>query len=59
MVDSNFLIVEVYITPFEYYQFKNGCMAKIDNDLYIVSEIQGFDPTMTNLTTLKLIKLIN
>ena len=34
-------------------------MAKIDNDRYIVSEIQGFDPTMTNLTTLKLIKLIN
>ena len=59
MVDSNFLIVEVYITPFEYYQFKNGCMAKIDNDLYIVSEIQGFDPAMTNLTTLKLIKVVN
>lgn len=59
MVDSNFLIVEVYITPFEYYQFKNGCMAKIDNDLYIVSEIQGFDPTMTNLTSLKLIKVVN
>ena len=59
MVDSNFLIVEVYITPFEYYQFKNGCMAKIDNDLYIVSEIQGFDPAMTNLTSLKLIKVVN
>lgn len=59
MVDSNFAIVECYITPFEYYQLKNGCMVKVDDDLYIVSEITGFDPTGNNLTTLKLIKVVN
>ena len=36
MTDSNFATVEVYLTPFEYNMFKNGAMAKIDNDLYIV-----------------------
>lgn len=59
MVDSNFAEVEVYITPFEYMQLKKGAMAKIDNDLYIVSEITGFDCTGSNKTTLKLIKVVN
>lgn len=59
MVDSNFAEVEVYITPFEYMQLKKGAMAKIDNDLYIVSEITGFDPCCVNRTTLKLIKIVN
>ena len=59
MVDSNFAEVEVYLTPFEYIQLKNGAVAKMDNDLYIVSEITGFDPTGNNRTTLKLIKIVN
>ena len=59
MTDSNFAMVEVYITPMEYNMFKNGAMAKVDNDLYIVSEIQGYDPTGNNTTTLKLIKVVN
>ena len=58
MVDSNFAIVEVYLTPFEYNMLKNGAMVRIDNDLYIVSEIQGYDCTGNNLTSLKLIKVI-
>ena len=59
MVDSNFAEVEVYLTPFEYIQLKNGAVAKMDNDLYIVSEITAFDPTGNNRTTLKLIKIVN
>lgn len=59
MVDSNFAEVEVYLTPFEYMQLKKGAVAKIDNDLYIVSEITAFDPTGNNRTTLKLIKIVN
>ena len=59
MVDSNFVTVECYITPFEYVELKNGAMVKFDTDLYLVSEITGYDPTGNNLTTLKLIKVVN
>lgn len=59
MVDSNFVTVECYITPFEYVELKNGAMVKFDTDLYVVSEISGYDPTGNNLTTLKLIKVVN
>ena len=59
MTDSNFATVEVYITPMEYNMLKNGAMAKVDNDLYMVSEITGYDPTGNNTTTLKLIKVVN
>ena len=58
MVDSNYAIVDTYLTPFEYNMLKNGAMVRIDNDLYIVSEIQGYDCTGNNLTNLKLIKVI-
>ena len=59
MVDSNFVTVECYITPFEYVELKNGAIVKFDTDLYMVSEITGYDPTGNNLTTLKLIKVVN
>ena len=59
MVDSNFVTIECYITPFEYVELKNGAMVKFDTDLYVVSEISGYDPTGNNLTTLKLIKVVN
>ena len=59
MVDGNFVTVECYITPFEYVELKNGAMVKFDTDLYVVSEISGYDPTGNNLTTLKLIKVVN
>ena len=58
MTDSNYAIVDVYLTPFEYVELKNGAMARIDNDLYVVSEIQGYDCTGNNATTLKLIKVV-
>lgn len=54
--DSNYLTVECYISPVEYLQLKNGAYCKFDNDLYIVSEIQGYDPSGSNTTELKLIK---
>lgn len=58
MTDSNFAIVECYLSPFEYNQIRNGSMVRVDNDLYVTSEVQGFDPTGNNLTTLKLIKVV-
>lgn len=56
--DSNYMTIEVYITPFEYIMLKNGAFVKVDDDLYIVSEIQGYDPSGANMTELKLIKKV-
>ena len=56
-LDSNYAIVECYLSPTEYVALKNGAMAKVDNDLYIVGEIGGYDPTGGNRTELKLIKM--
>lgn len=56
-LDSNLVSVECYITPEEYISLKNGCLVVLDNDLHYISEISGFDPTNSNRTTLKLIKM--
>lgn len=56
--DSNYLTVECYLTPMEYIQLKNGAFTRFDNDLYIVSEISGYDPSGSNTTELKLIKKV-
>lgn len=55
-VNSNYLTIECYLTPFEYLALKNGANVHFDNDLYLVSEVIGFDATGTNKTELKLIK---
>lgn len=56
--DSNYLTIECYLTPMEYIMLKNGAFTKFDDDLYIVSEIQGYDPSGSNKTELKLIKKV-
>lgn len=56
---SNYVTVEVYLNPMEYNDLKNGAMVWFDRDLYLVAEIQGYDPTGYNKTTLKLIKKVN
>ena len=55
---SNYVTVEVYLSPEEYKQIKNGAMVKFDDDLYLVTEINGFDCTGNNPTELKMIKKI-
>ena len=55
---SNYVTVDVYISPEEYYQLKNGAMVRFDKDLYDVVEISGFDPSGYNETTLKLMKRV-
>lgn len=55
-VYSNKVYVNVYITPQEYIKLKNGSMVKFDEDLYIVSEIEGYDPSGNNTTKLTLLK---
>ena len=56
--DSNYLTVECYLTPTEYIMLKNGSFCKFDDDLYLVSEIVGYDPSGTNKTELRLIKKV-
>ena len=56
--DSNYLTVECYLTPTEYIMLKNGAFTKFDDDLYLVSEIVGFDPSGANRTELHLIKKV-
>lgn len=56
--DSNYLIVECYLSPTEYLMLKNGAFTKFDDDLYLVSEIQGYDPSGSNKTELHLVKKV-
>lgn len=58
MLSSNYVNVDVYLTPEEYKLIKDGAMVKFDDDLYYTSEIQGYDPSGSNPTTLKLIKKV-
>lgn len=55
-LSSNFVEVDVYLSPDEYNRLKNGALVKFDSDLYQVVELKGYDPTGTELTTLKLMK---
>lgn len=56
MLSSNYVKVDVYITPQEYSDIKNGVLIHFESDLYYISEISGYDPSGSNKTTLKLIK---
>lgn len=53
---SNYIILDVYLTPDEYNMIKNGALVHIDSDLYYPVEINGYDPTGYNKTELKLMK---
>lgn len=55
---SNYVTVDVYLTPEEYKSIKNGCLVKFDSDLYIPVEISGYDPTGANTTELKMMKKV-
>lgn len=58
MLSSNYVTVEVYLTPEEYKAIKGGALIHFDSDLYYVSEINGYDPQGGNRTELKLIKKV-
>ena len=58
MISSNYVTVECYLTPQEYIALKNGSLVRFDEDFYIVSAIDGYDPSGSNMTKLKLIKKI-
>ena len=56
---SNYVEVEVYLTPDEYNRIRNGSLIHFDEDLYMPISIDGYDPTGSNQTTLKMMKKIN
>lgn len=55
-LSGNYLTIKCYLTSEEYRQLKGGCNVLFDSDIYIVSEIQGYDAMGLNETTLLLIK---
>lgn len=55
---SNYVQISVYLTPIEYNRLKNGALVHFDSDLYEVVDIEGYDPTGFNPTTLKLMKKV-
>ena len=55
---SNYVKIDVYITADEYSLLKNGARVRFDSDVYYVTEIEGFDPSGKNPTSLKLIKRV-
>ena len=55
---SNYVTVDVYLTPEEYKMIKNGALVHFDSDLYIPVEISGYDPSGSNPTELKMMKKV-
>jgi len=55
---SNYVQVDVYLSPEEYKSIKNGAMVHFDSDLYIPVSISGYDCTGNNPTELKMIKKV-
>lgn len=56
MLDSNYVNVDVYLSPNEYKDLKNGAFVHFDSDLYVISEMEGYDPSGIDKASLKLIK---
>lgn len=58
MLSSNYVKIDVHITPDEYKEIKGGALVHYDSDLYYCGQINGYDPQGGNTTELKLIKKI-
>lgn len=58
MLASNYVTIDVNLTPLEYNDIKSGSLVHFDSDLYYTSEISGYDPSGSNPTQLKLIKKV-
>lgn len=56
---SNYVELDVYLSPDEYNRIKSGSLVHFDSDLYYPVEISGYDPSGYNPTTLKLMKKVN
>ena len=57
--NSNYMTVEAYLNVNEYLMLKNGARLKYDDDIYIVCELSGYDPTGGNATKIKAMKKVS
>lgn len=58
-LSSNFVELDVYLNSDEYNRIRCGSYVGVDTDIYIPAEIEGYDPTGANPTTLKLMKKVS
>jgi len=58
MLSSNYVKIDVHLTPDEYKDIKGGALIHFDSDLYYCGQVNGYDPSGGNTTELKLIKKI-
>lgn len=56
--DSNYTIIETYLTPDEYDMLDGRNMVKLNSDLYYVSSVDGYDPLMKTTSKIKLIRKV-
>lgn len=56
---SNYVELDVYLSADEYNRIKNGSLVHFDSDLYYPVEVQGYDPSGSNPTTIKLMKKVS
>lgn len=57
--DSNYTEIESYLTADEYEKLNGNSLIKYNGDLYYLSSISGYDPTMNNPTKIRLIRKVN
>lgn len=55
-LSGNYISINCFLNAYEYSLLKNGANVIFDSDVYIVSEIQGYDAMGLNQTELLLIK---
>ena len=58
-LSSNYVKLDVYLSPDEYNRIKMGALVRFDSDLYYPIELSAYDPSGTNPTELKLMKKVN
>lgn len=56
--DSNYTDIECFLSPDEYEQLNGSKLVKLNEDLYYIAVIEGYDPLGRNKTRLKLIRKI-
>lgn len=54
--DTNYTIIQTYLTPEEYELLDGRNLIKLNSDLYYVSAVDGYDPLMKNMAKIKLIR---
>lgn len=57
-LSSNYVTVEAYISADEYKMIKNGAAVHFDDDIYLPVEVSGYDPSVENPTSIKMIKKV-